>query len=457
VSTRKQVHFSVLWLVLGLGVFTHSAFLVMNHSYYALDTPSYLVPADNLLQKHEFVNELNHPELSRTPGYPLLLALFRIRPLKLEYLILLQHILCVLTAMGLAAAALKTTNSSLIALASASILSLDLATLVVANSLLTETIFMVVIALVTWLLYQVAKEPTGAVGRYAAAGVMGGYAVLVRPVALLYFVPVSIYLWLVLKRRSLRPILIFAAFFLLLPLIWSARNYVESGYFGISTIGAHNLLAYRAAGVLAVRQSGDYLTNVSNARSALIKQACGELKREYGRDCTQVTEAQQAQYSARVGRDIILRDVPGYFKSALIGLVYIVLGGGAEAVSKIARINPHLAERIVLLVTLPEACLAIIGSWFWFGRERNLCYLLVLTVGYFFLISAGGEAYSRFRVPVMPMYALLVAGGISAILQWGRRIWDTAAPRASTRNSSAEIGQANTEVLNINTWTGSCS
>jgi hypothetical protein len=243
----------------------------------------------------------------------------------------------------------------------------------------------------------------------------------------------------------------------LLPLVWSARNYVESGYFGISTIGAHDLLAYRAAGVLAVRQPGDYLANVGNARSALIKQACRELEREYGHNCTQVSEARQAQYSARVGSDIILRDVPGYFKSASIGLVYIVFGGGAEAVSKIARINPHLAEWIVLLVTLPEACLAIVGSWFWFRRERNLCYLLVLTVGYFFLISAGGEAYSRFRVPVMPMYALLVAGGISAILQWGRRIWDTAAPRASTQNSSAEIGQANTEVLNIDTCTGSCS
>jgi 4-amino-4-deoxy-L-arabinose transferase-like glycosyltransferase len=412
----------------------------MNHSsYYAVDTPSYMVPADNLLQRHEFVNELYQPELTRTPGYPLLLALFRINPLKVEYLILLQHVLCVLTVVALAGAALRVTDSSLIALASASVLSLDLATLVVANVLLTEIVFTVFVAFASWMLYQVAKEATGTIARTAAAGLMGGCAVLIRPVGLLYFVPVSIYLCLVLKRRAIRPILVFTASFLLFPLAWCTRNYVESGYFGISTITGDDLLAYKAAGALAVRQPGDYLTNVLKSQSVLQEQACQGMLRTYGRDCAQVSEAQRAEYSARMGIDIIIRNIPGYLQSALVGLGYILFGGGTEALSQMGRLNLHLAKRIVLLITIPEAGLAVVGCWFWFRRERTLCYLLVLTVVYFLLISAGAEAYSRFRVPVMPMYALLVGAGIAATIQWVQRIWAAGTARVAAYKSVGSI------------------
>jgi hypothetical protein len=247
--------------------------------------------------------------------------------------------------------------------------------------------------------------------------------VLVRPIGILYFVPLSIYLFLVLRRRALRPTLVFTASFLLFPLLWAARNYLESGYFGISTIGADNTLGYRAAGTLAVRQPGDYLTNVLRVRSMLVKQACKDLERMYGRDCSQVPATQQAAYSARMGTNIILNDIPGFLRSQGLGLAYVVFGGGAEALSKIGDINPLLARRIVLFITFPEACLATIGCLYWFRRERNLCYLLVFTVVYFLLISSGPGAYSRFRVPVMPMYALLVGGGAAATIQSIQRIW----------------------------------
>jgi predicted membrane-bound dolichyl-phosphate-mannose-protein mannosyltransferase len=45
-----------------------------------------------------------------------------------------------------------------------------------------------------------------------------------------------------------------------------------------------------------------------------------------------------------------------------------------------------------------------------------------LTVLYFLVISAGAEAYSRFKVPVMPMYALLIGGGAAGIIRWIQRI-----------------------------------
>jgi 4-amino-4-deoxy-L-arabinose transferase-like glycosyltransferase len=455
--TGRPFRFSILWITLGIGVLTHSAFLIADHSYYAIDTASYMVPADNLLHGHGFVNKFYQPEVVRTPGYPLMLALFQINPLRVEYLILLQHLLCVLTVAALAAVALRITNSSLIALASASVLSFDLATLVVANELLTEITFTVFIALISWILFRVAKEPTGIVARSAVAGLLGGCAVLIRPVGVLYFVPVSAYFYLVLKRRAFRPIVVFTALFLMIPLGWSARNYLESGYFGISTIGAQDLLDFKAAGALAARQPGDYFANVRNVQSILQKQACEGMERKYERDCSQLSEAQQAKYTTRMGANIILRNIPGYLKSALVGIGYMIFGGGTETLTRVGRLSPHLAGNIVLLVTVPEACLAVAGCFFWFRRERAVFYLIVLTVAYFLLISASADAYSRYRVPVMPMYALLVGGGIAAMIQLGHRIFATSRTQVVPSNYSTGLNEVNVRVEKIQNYRGNCS
>lgn len=416
-------HTKVLAVVLGLGILVHFAFFIIDHAYYSNDTGSYLVLADNLLQKHAFINDLDQPELERTPGYPALLALFSIPPLRVEYLIMVQHGLCVLVAIGLAAMVLKITNSSPIALASALVLCLDLPTITTANQLLTETVFTVFIVLGSWMLYGAAKESTGQTARLAVAGLIGGGAVLIRPIGLLYVVPVSVYLFLVLRRRTLRAMVTFAAAFLFLPLGWTVRNYLETGYFGVSTIGAGNVLTYRAAGTLAVRQPGEYLANAEKARAVLLEQVCNAMGRTYGRDCSQLPEAERAEYSRRMGMQIILGNIPDYLRSMALGVAYIIFGGGAEALSQIGHLDPQTARRVVLLISIPEACFAVLGCWFWFRRERTLLCLIGLTIAYFLLVSAGAEAYSRFRVPVMPMYALLVGGGLATTMRSVQRVW----------------------------------
>src|SRR5271170_6286054 len=119
----------VLWIALGLGLLTHASYLALDHEHFGVDTPSYLIPADNLLHRQMFVNALHQPELRRTPGYALLLAVFRVTPAKVEYLILLQHGLCVLLAVAVTVFALRVTDSRVVALTAVSVLSLDLATL----------------------------------------------------------------------------------------------------------------------------------------------------------------------------------------------------------------------------------------------------------------------------------------------------------------------------------------
>jgi hypothetical protein len=40
---------------------------------------------------------------------------------------------------------------------------------------------------------------------------------------------------------------------------------------------------------------------------------------------------------------------------------------------------------------------------------------MLLTVLYFVVMSLGAEAYSRFRVPILPLYAMLAGGGAAAL------------------------------------------
>jgi hypothetical protein len=226
------------------------------------------------------------------------------------------------------------------------------------------------------------------------------------------------------------------ASFLLLPMLWSTRNLVDGGYFGLSTIGTEDILYYRAAGALAVQQPGNYLSNVRKVRDVLIDQTCADLERAYGRNCSQVTETQIASYSVRKGMNIIRDNSLSYLRSSVWALAYIVFGGGAEALSKISNVSPRAAEYMVLLFTVPEACLAVVGCWYWYRRDRNLCYLLVFSIGYFFLISAGAEAYSRFKVPIMPLYALLIGGGAAEMLQW---IQTFTTARATSENATTTL------------------
>jgi hypothetical protein len=110
-SKTKLARAKILWIVATIALIPHTIILLLDHNYYVDDTPSYLIPADNLLHGQGFVDGLHHPEISRTPGYPLLLALFEIPPLKLKYLILLQHGLCIFMAVAVAHLALEIAES----------------------------------------------------------------------------------------------------------------------------------------------------------------------------------------------------------------------------------------------------------------------------------------------------------------------------------------------------------
>ena len=59
--------------------------------------------------------------------------------------------------------------------------------------------------------------------------------------------------------------------------------------------------------------------------------------------------------------------------------------------------------------TAIEFLFVIAGLMAMWRRDRSLALFAGLTLLYFIVISAGGESEARFRVPLMPLYAISAA------------------------------------------------
>ena len=93
---------------------------------------------------------------------------------------------------------------------------------------------------------------------------------LTRPVAIVYFAVVAVVF--ALTRVPRRTIALFTAAALVLPLAWAVRNKIEGGDFTVSVIGANNLLMYRAAGVMAILDEGDFERDLATEQRDLLEE-----------------------------------------------------------------------------------------------------------------------------------------------------------------------------------------
>jgi purine-cytosine permease-like protein len=113
---------------------------------------------------------------------------------------------------------------------------------------------------------------------------------------------------------------------------------------------------------------------------------------------------------------ILLADPVGVVLLMARAFIMIMFGGGAFMMSNLTSITESTARLIALAYTVPLALLAILGVSYWRRVDRIAAWVMLLTIGYFVVASLGGEAYSRFRVPFLPLYAMLAGGGAVALI-----------------------------------------
>lgn len=388
------------------------------------------------------------PQLFRTPGYPAFLAvIYRLTGQAEPALFALAQILLSLVAMGLAYWLAYRLWHGTVAVVALGLLAFDLPAFAYSLFVMSETLFTVCLLSGLLTLRQVDMGNTGGHGRWLAlAGLALGLATLVRPVSYYWVIPLSLWVlgvsWQ--RKRSWRTTLIELVCLLapcgLLVGGWQWHNYQVSGNPTISTVVANNLLLYRGAGVLALRDS----VPIETVQEALKKNLAGK-------------EGQALyQYMEEEGLTL-LRRYPGLaVQTQVRGALTMMFGLGDGWLTMLLHAEPTagsaawdllrypvgdyvqewLRDRPIPFVAFWEAALQVgltyigIGCWWLLLLRkkqclRNMDVLLWLTLFYFIAVSAGPEANSRFRVPLAPLLTGYAALGYYGLLvqRDGSRFW----------------------------------
>jgi 4-amino-4-deoxy-L-arabinose transferase-like glycosyltransferase len=454
----------VLASILGFSLFTKLglALLVWYRNRSAVwhpDSASYHSLAVNILNHGVFSRTSGPPfvyESFRTPGYPLLLAaVYRLFGVSELPFMVLQAI----TATG-SVALIWLLGSRLfsprVGALAAVILSLDVASVCLGQMLLSETVFTMLMVTAIWLLVRALPLLRVWPG-FALSGLALACATFVRPVAY-YLVPsgaVGIASYFVLRGRATiasrsrwRLAMGRAGASVLVPVLlvggWQLRNLHETGSARFSQIEGQNMLWYRAAGAISVR---DHKTLF-------------QVQREWGLDTEHSdfsgwlaanpefagsTDAARGEEWLRRGMATVVRNPGWYLIAHLRGTAALLLEPGTYFLACLAGVETsergrELIDRIdgmslwsvtaslsaiwsghrflflSSLWALIFLALLYTGVVLWLvrapcrGRTAGVL-TVVIVLGYFAITSAGPEASSRFRVPMMPLLAVLSAAG----------------------------------------------
>jgi 4-amino-4-deoxy-L-arabinose transferase-like glycosyltransferase len=395
----------ILWFILAGALALRLAAVPAVHAVrYTSDENEYLHMARQLLEEGVF-RDSNGDRSVRAPLYPFFLA-------ALLWItgnsVLMAHVAgCLLgtAAVGCVyALALKITGGRTAALFAAGITAGAPGLVIYSALLQTEMLYIVFFLLAFLCLYRLRNEPDFWVA--AALGLCSGLAALTRPV-FLGFVPTALVLMVWPLRKQWHSVAGPAAVMLIVAALtiapWTARNWsVLHAFVPVASGGGSSLLTGNnpyATGTFAVAE---------------------------GFDRWYVAQAQ----GHGIADPASLNEVGRSGLSAAIALTYMSHNPAAAAVlaakkSYIFWIYPvtHSDSYVPVqalavgfdALLLCAAVIGVAGSGAWRGRRAPLCAAVI----FFWLVQALLHAEARFRLPLVPLIAIVAGWGVSLMLERG--------------------------------------
>ena len=446
-SSSARIARAGVWQVLGLGLILRLVVPIVGYihthdikMFYCPDTPTYVVPAQELVAHHRFFAD-GAPEIKRTPGYPLLLTIGLLLG-RLELVtILLQILLSCFTIYMVYLIAWLIFKNGRVSIVAATLYAIEPLSIMYASQLLTETLL---VALVMMWLYFLVKYLEKQASCYLLASALAlAFSVYVRPIG--YFLPVmltgGLIAWVIVngqknKGRLLIQIAAFVTLSMGLTVVWQVRNWVETGYSSFSGVSSINMYFYSAASVLAVQQHVPFVE---------MQRRLGYLDdRTYlDRHPEQKTWplAQRLDYMKREAQRILLNNLSTYAPIYLAGVCRVVFETGASDFLKFFGLDPNkgaLSRKDVKLKSMSAFITWTRPRIFWSDvlllplellypllgcmvlssrrlRREPAVIAAVLTVAYYVILAGGPLGYSRYRHPVMPIICVLSAYGLCLI------------------------------------------
>jgi len=437
---RLSVLSDPLWIVLSFALLLRTALplaaLATHHDtsvFVENDTESYAAPAQALLTSRAF-NTDNHPEIVRTPGYPLFLVPGLLSGHLKAVTIALQITISTLTVF-LVYLTSKILFSKTTAFWCASLYAIEPLSIFYCSQLLSETLFAFVVVLFLYQTVRYIKQPRLPILLLAALTLAG--ATYVRPIS--YYLPIALapmvfYASAQMHRRPKAMIHALAFFLSCFALVapWQMRNHRVSDYGQFSAIGDQNLYFYRGASVIATKSN----RSLSDVQKELGFNSWAQYAHNHPEQATW-SYGQRYAFMRREALRLIRQNLLIYAPIHLKSMVKVIANPGGIVYSilfkkiptpeypldtlpwlKSLRTNYPFSFYTTLSLGLLLVCnliMAITGVALVWSRERTAT-LLFGTVGvYFLLVSSGAESAGRFRHPIMPIICLF-AGYASAFL-----------------------------------------
>lgn len=436
-----------LFFILLIAILTHIALFVDVQRIepfrgIAPDTESYNAPAQALLSTGSFstsVENIKQPETTRTPGYPLFLAInYKLFGIQYSSVIIFQIIIGVFTIYLVYLICQKLWNIS-IARSAILLYILDFASFTYQHYVLTEALFtfLIVLAIFIWIEMNKRMDELNIRQFYfipLSFGTILAFATLVRPVTYYLIIPIVLILtFCFINKRIYSKKLIAVILLISMPWIiliggWQIRNYILTDSAQFSSIEGVNLLFYRAAGVLAIRD-GIPLEEAQNNIIANLP------------EMNNLTPAQKSEIYMTTGKEIIAKQPLFFLKSQGIGFIKLLSDSGADDFLKYIGIteksgplsdirvlpisgffdkwlkkpvyfSSFLFGILYLMITYLFSSIAIITICLNKSKKKIDHYLIIGIILYFLLVSIGPEADARLRIPIMPLLSIYASAGI---------------------------------------------
>jgi hypothetical protein len=422
-------------LALGLLFYRH------NRKFETGDTSSYLEPGINMIEGRGFVarepisylwlgyypSQQPSPDTLRTPLYPAVLGLFHRLDPSFRSLILLQHVANALVTVFLYLFLCSATGRRKLAVLAASLRALHLPSIELANQLMTETFFVLMLVVVVWLWYSTALRKATA-GRLFFIGLLLGIATVLRPAAMYLYIPMAVLLAIsphIRQKKSwlLVPAVAFLCGSILPPLAWCLRNRQVSGVFTLTALLDDGLLYFPTAGAIVVDNApviwaltamdgqNDFYLKVHRLYPRLIVAGNAHLRARTGGMPRDFNYAQRAALYKEAGRDLMRRNRRGVVLIGAASFVHLYFGELWESAATLGMDYRAAKIRFVPLAIL-QFFAGVAGALSLWRQGKLLTIIILVLTSYFSLLSIGQQAGGRFFVPIAPWYATLVAEGI---------------------------------------------
>ncbi len=402
--------------------------------YKSPDTDDYLISARTLLQSGCF-NNMDGPEIKRTPGYPCFLMAGMVTPKPVAIVIVLQVLIDIFSVILIYQVAFFLSGNLRLSLFIMALAAFDPLHIIYCYKLLSETLFSCLFLL--FLIFAVRWLRKPAIDAAILSTTFLTLATFVRPVTfyLNILFPFMILIISLIKKLPLKTSalsLLLTVLFVCPLFVWQYRNHAVANYHGFSAIQDINLYFYNAAAVQAKLENKPFYQK----QHELGFNNPIQFKASHP-DYPELNDAKVYSYLKKDAVRVILSHPVLYAQIHLKGIFRILIdpdmvewfrmtgqypesGGLLGEVADsglIATICRLMEERPVFFFInlgagLLLACLYILVVISLIRQSGHpVLWFLFSILLYLLLVSGGPAALGRFRHPIMPLFYLIIAIG----------------------------------------------